>query len=60
MMQFYDTYKDNEIVSTLLSQISWSNNLLILISEYSSEIIDKKLLDNRLNEIREILENNKE
>ena len=27
MMQFYETYKDNEIVSTLLSQISWSNNL---------------------------------
>ena len=48
MMQFYDTYKDNEIVSPLVSQISWSNN------------IDKKLLENRLNEIREILENNKE
>ena len=30
MMQFYDTYKNNEIVSTLLSQISWSNNLAIL------------------------------
>lgn len=27
MMQFYKTYKDNEIVSTLLSQLSWSNNL---------------------------------
>ena len=25
MMQFYDTYKDNEIVATLLRQISWSN-----------------------------------
>ena len=30
MMQFYETYKDNEIVSTLLRQISWSNNLAIL------------------------------
>ena len=30
MTQFYDTYKDNEIVSTLLSQISWSNNIAIL------------------------------
>ena len=30
MMKFYDTYKDNEIVSTLLSQISWSNNIAIL------------------------------
>jgi len=24
MMQFYDTYKDKEIVATLLRQISWS------------------------------------
>lgn len=30
MMQFYETYKDNEIVSTLLSQISWSNNVMIM------------------------------
>ena len=29
-MEFYDTYKNNEIVSTLLRQISWSNNLTIL------------------------------
>ena len=29
MMQFYDTYKDNEIVATLLRQISWTNNLII-------------------------------
>ncbi len=27
MKQFYETYKDNEKVSTLLTQISWSNNL---------------------------------
>ncbi len=30
MMQFYDTYKDNEIVATLLRQISWTNNIAIL------------------------------
>ena len=30
MMQFYDTCKDNEIVATLLRQISWTNNLAIL------------------------------
>ena len=30
MMQFYDAYKDNEIVATLLRQISWSNNIAIL------------------------------
>ena len=31
MMQFYDTYKDNEIVATLLRQISWTNNIAILL-----------------------------
>ncbi len=37
MMQFYETYKDNEIVSTLLSQIGWSNNLTILSSTKTME-----------------------
>ena len=30
MKKFYETYKDDEFVSTLLSQISWSNHLAIL------------------------------
>lgn len=30
MKQFYETYKDDEFVSALLTQISWSNHLLIL------------------------------
>jgi len=30
MRQFYDTYRQKEIVSTLLTQINWSNHLLIL------------------------------
>jgi predicted nuclease of restriction endonuclease-like (RecB) superfamily len=30
MRQFYETYKDNEFVSPLVTQISWSNHLLIL------------------------------
>ncbi len=37
MKQFYETYKDNEIVSTLLTQISWSNNVIILSSTNSME-----------------------
>lgn len=37
MKQFYETYKDNEIVSTLLRQISWSNNVKILSSTNSIE-----------------------
>lgn len=30
MKQFYETYKDDEIVSPLVTQLSWTNNLLIL------------------------------
>lgn len=37
MKQFYETYKDYENVSTLLTQISWSNNVKILSSTNSIE-----------------------
>lgn len=37
MKQFYETYKDYSIVSTLLIQISWSNNVKILSSTNSIE-----------------------
>ena len=37
MVQFYRTYKDDEIASTLLTQLSWSNNLLILSNAKSKE-----------------------
>ena len=30
MKQFYETYKDNEFLSALLTEISWTNNLLIM------------------------------
>lgn len=30
MIQFYETYRDNLIVSPLVTQLSWTNNLLIL------------------------------
>jgi len=30
MRQFYETYKDNEFASALLTQIGWANHLLIL------------------------------
>ena len=32
MKQFYETYANNEKVSTLLTQLSWTNHLLILSS----------------------------
>lgn len=37
MIQFYEAYKDNEIVSPLVTQISWTNNLMILSSTSSIE-----------------------
>lgn len=37
MVQFYKTYKDNKKVSTLLTQLSWSSNLLILSNTKTDE-----------------------
>ena len=37
MMQFYETYKDDEFVSSLLRQISWTNNLMIMSAANSRE-----------------------
>lgn len=37
MKQFYETYKDNEFVSPLVTQISWTNHLLILSGCKSDE-----------------------
>lgn len=37
MMQFYKTYKDNEIVAPLVRQISWTNNKIIMGHKSSIE-----------------------
>lgn len=37
MMQFYGTYKDDEIVAPLVRQICWTNNLVIFSHKYSIE-----------------------
>lgn len=37
MIQFYKTYKDDEIATPLVTQLSWSNNLLILSGTNSIE-----------------------
>jgi len=36
MKQFYETYKNNEFVSTLLTQISWSNTIRTLKASLKS------------------------
>lgn len=37
MKQFYETYKEDSIVSPLVTQLSWTNNLLILSRTKSKE-----------------------
>ncbi len=37
MKQFYETYRDDEFVSALLTQISWTNHLLIMSKSKSKE-----------------------
>lgn len=37
MKQFYETYKDDEIVSAVLTQISWTNHLAILSGTKTKE-----------------------
>ena len=37
MKQFYETYKENEFVSPVVTQISWTNHLLILAGTKSIE-----------------------
>ncbi|MDR0607053.1 MAG: DUF1016 N-terminal domain-containing protein [Candidatus Peribacteria bacterium] len=37
MKQFYETYCQNEKLSTLSREISWSNNILILVSAKTDE-----------------------
>lgn len=37
MKQFYETYKDDEFVSAVLTQISWTNHLLIMSGSKSVE-----------------------
>jgi hypothetical protein len=38
MIQFYETYRDNIIVSPLVTQLSWSNNLLIIQETKTFEV----------------------
>lgn len=37
MKQFYETYKDNEIIAPLVRQISWTHNVMILGATYYSK-----------------------
>lgn len=37
MKQFYETYKDNPIVSPLVTQLNWTNHLLIMSGSKSAE-----------------------
>lgn len=37
MIEFYKTYKDDEIATPLVTELSWTNNLLILSGSKSKE-----------------------
>ena len=37
MKQFYETYKDDEFVTPLVTQTSWTNHLLIMSGSKSAE-----------------------
>lgn len=37
MRQFYETYKEDEFVSSMLTQISWTNHLLIMAKAKTKE-----------------------
>ena len=72
MIQFYKTYKDDRIASTLLTQLSWSSNMLILSNTHTiderhfylklavKERYSVRELKDRLKEVKNLIENCKE
>ena len=52
MVEFYNTYKDDEIVTPLVTQITWTNHLVILLR---AKLPDKNVLQNRLRKITELV-----
>lgn len=49
MKQFYETYKDYPFVSPLVTQISWTNNLIILSSTKLYIFRKTKIIEKCLN-----------
>ena len=49
MKQFYETYAENEKLSPLVREISWSNNLIIMMAAKSDEEREFYLLLSSLN-----------
>ena len=62
MIQFYKIYKDDEIATPLLTQLSWTNNLLILISEIDNITLFPKIssncIKNNQDKINHLIERN--
>ena len=66
MKQFYETYKDN-LVGVILcaskdeqvAEYAISRTMSpTMVSQYTLKLIDKKLLENKLKEIKDIVEEN--
>lgn len=64
MVRFYKTYKDDEIASPLVTQLSWTNNLLILSKTKTKEErvfylkLQKKIKLNFLCHIKKVKDRN--
>ncbi|HVC97831.1 MAG TPA: DUF1016 N-terminal domain-containing protein [Pirellulales bacterium] len=62
MMQFFETYRGQPILATLLRELPWSHNLAImsramspaLVAEYQTCLPDKKLLQAKLHEFYQL------
>ena len=58
----YKIYKDDEIATPLLTQLSWTNNLLILISEIDNITFFPKIssncIKNNQDKINHLIERN--
>lgn len=58
----YKIYKDDEIATPLLTQLSWTNNLLILISEIDNITLFPKIssncIKNNQDKINHLIERN--
>lgn len=56
MKQFFETYNGNEKLSPLVREISWTNNVLIMMADYKLHLPDKHILETKLRELTELAE----
>ena len=50
MRQFFEAYRDQPELSTLLRELPWSSNLHIVMAEYRTRLPERRLLQAKLHE----------